>query len=137
MKHRATRLKTPGTERPCCGYTLMELLVVLAIVALLLSVAAPRYFQSLDTARDTILMENLARVRETIDRFHGDTGRYPESLEELVEQHYLRTLPMDPVTESQTGWIVIAPQPPDKGAVKDIRSAAPGAARNGQPYSAL
>ncbi|WP_194714298.1 type II secretion system protein [Noviherbaspirillum soli] len=119
------------------GYTLMELLVVLAIVALLLSVAAPRYFQSLDTARETILVENLARVRETIDRFHGDTGRYPESLEELVEQHYLRALPVDPVAESQTSWIVIAPEPSDKGAVKDIRSAAPGTARNGQAYSAL
>ena len=128
---------TRDTGKPGSGYTLMELLVVLAIVALLLSVAAPRYFQSLDTARDTILIENLARVRETIDRFHGDTGRYPESLEELVEQHYLRALPVDPVTESQTGWIVIAPQPPDKGAVRDIRSAAPGAARDGRPYSAL
>lgn len=137
MRRRATRPICHCMAQPCSGYTLMELLVVLAIVALLLSLAAPRYFQSLDTARETILVENLARVRETIDRFYGDTGRYPDSLEELVERRYLRALPIDPMTGSQTGWIIIAPQEPDKGLVRDLQSAAPGTARNGQPYSAL
>lgn len=137
VKRLTTKPMAPGKGKAHSAYTLMELLVVLAIVALLLSLATPRYLQSLDTARETILVENLARVRETIDRFHGDTGRYPESLQELVEQHYLRDLPVDPVAESQTSWTIIAPEPPDRGAVRDIRSAAPGAARNGQPYSAL
>jgi general secretion pathway protein G len=124
-------------RKPKNGFTLIELLVVLAIVALLLSLAMPRYFQSIDSSKDTILVENLRIVRETIDKFYGDTGRYPESLEELVEKKYLRSAPVDPITESTTTWRIIAPDNSSKGSVYDIKSGAPGSNRQGQAYAEL
>lgn len=117
------------------GFTLIELLVVLAIVALLVTIALPRYFNSIDTAKETILAENLRNTRETIDKFFGDTMRYPESLDELVEKKYLRALPVDPITESATTWIILPPESPEKGNVHDIRSGATGIGRNGKPFA--
>lgn len=116
------------------GFTLIELLVVLAIVALLLTLAVPRYFPSIDNARETILADNLRNTREVIDQFYADTGRYPDSLEQLVEKKYLRNVPVDPVTESSTTWIVVPPQEAGKGGVYSIKSGAPGNDRSGKPY---
>ena len=82
------------------GFTLIELLVVLSIIALLLSLAVPKYIHSVDVAKEAVLNENLHLVRETIDKFYGDKGRYPESLDELVNEKYLRALPFDPITGS-------------------------------------
>jgi general secretion pathway protein G len=117
------------------GFTLIELLVVLAIVALLLTLAVPRYFHSVDTARETVLVRNLATARDTIDKFYQDTGRYPDSLEELVEKKYLRSLPVDPITNSTTSWIIVPPGDDGKGSVYDLRSAAPGRGRTDIPFS--
>ena len=72
------------------GFTLIELLVVLGIIALLLTLAVPRFFPSIDGAKETILADNLRNTRQVIDQYRSDTGRYPESLEQLVEQRYLR-----------------------------------------------
>lgn len=119
------------------GFTLIELLVVLAIVALLLTLAVPRYFQSIDTAKETVLADNLRITRETIDKFYSDTGRYPESLEELVEKKYLRALPVDPITESATTWIIVPPEDADQGNVYGINSGAPGNTRDGKPFAEL
>jgi general secretion pathway protein G len=122
---------------PRRGFTLIELLIVLAIVALLLTLAVPRYFQGIDTARETILADNLRTTRETIEKFYSDTGRYPESLNELVEKKYLRALPVDPITESSTTWIIVAPDDVAKGNVYGINSGAPGNDRNGKPFASL
>lgn len=119
------------------GFTLIELLVVLAIVALLSTLAMPRYFQSIDTAKETILADNLRITRETIDKFYSDTGRYPESLDELVEKKYLRSLPSDPIAESSTAWIVIPPDGGSKGKVYNIKSSALGVAHTGVAYTEL
>lgn len=119
------------------GFTLIELLVVLAIVALLLTLAVPRYFQSIDASRETILVENLRITRETIDKFYGDTGRYPESLEELVDKKYLRAIPVDPITESTETWIIEPPDENAKGNVYNVKSGAPGITRTGKPFSEL
>ena len=118
------------------GFTLIELLVVLAIVSLLLTLAVPRYFHSVDTARETVLIENLSIARETIDKFFEDTGRYPDSLEELVEKKYLRALPFDPIVNSSTGWTIVPPDDTSKGRVYDLHSAAQGTGRTNVPYSA-
>lgn len=117
------------------GFTLIELLVVLGIIALLLTLAVPRYFPSFDSARDTILADNLRATRATIDQYYGDTGAYPDTLEQLVEKKYLRALPVDPITESATTWITVAPEEGYKGGVADIKSGAPGNDRHGKPYA--
>lgn len=117
------------------GFTLIELLVVLAIVALLLTLAVPRYFPTIDKTKETILADNLRNTRDVIDQFYADRGRYPESLEQLVEKKYLRSMPIDPITESSTTWIVVPPEDATKGNVYSIKSGAPGNDKHGKPYS--
>ncbi len=103
----------------------------MAIIASLLSIAAPRYFNHLDRAREAALRQTLVVVRDAIDKFHGDTGRYPAALDELVERRYLRTLPVDPVSETAQTWVLVPP--PGEGAgVWDLHS---GAGGEEQPYA--
>jgi general secretion pathway protein G len=118
------------------GFTLIELLVVLAIVALLLSVAAPRYFGSVEKSKEAVLKENLYVLRDAIDQYRADKGRYPASLEALVTDRYLRGVPVDPVTESAATWIAVAPAggAGEEGGVFDVRSGAEGRARDGTVY---
>ena len=117
------------------GFTLIELLVVLGIIALLLTLAVPRYFPTVDAAKETVLTDNLRNMRDVIDQFYADRGRYPDTLEQLVEKKYLRALPVDPVTDSSATWILVPPVDSSKGAIYSIRSGAPGNGRNGKPYS--
>lgn len=125
------------THRHFHGFTLIELLVVLSIVALLLSLALPRYFRSIDVSRETILKENLSITRKTIDQYFRDTGRYPNDLQELVTKRYLHALPVDPITESNGTWLPVAPSDPDMGRLYDLRSGAQGSTRDGTPFSSL
>lgn len=117
------------------GFTLIELLVVMSIVALLLTLAVPRYFQSIARANEAVLKENLMLIRDSLDKHYADTGSYPASLEDLVTKRYLRKLPLDPITESATTWIIIPPLVTGKGAVFDVKSGAEGESLNGEPYS--
>ena len=117
------------------GFTLIELLVVLSIIATLLTVALPNYFHSVDVAKEATLVENLRGMRETIDKFYGDTGQYPESIVQLVEKNYLRSLPVDPMTDSSDTWIVVPPPAGGKGKLFNIRSGAAGNNRWGKPYA--
>ena len=117
------------------GFTLIELLVVLGIIALLLTLAVPRFFPSIDKSRETILAENLRNTREIIGQYYSDTGRYPDSLEQLVEKKYLRALPVDPVADSNATWVLVPPDDATKGGVYTIRSGAPGNDRTGKPYA--
>ena len=117
------------------GFTLIELLVVLGIVALMLTLAVPRYFPSIDKSKEVVLADNLRNVRAVIDQYYGDTGRYPDTLDQLVEKKYLRALPVDPLTESSASWIIVAPDDGSKGGVYNIKSGAPGNDRSGKPYA--
>jgi general secretion pathway protein G len=119
------------------GFTLLELLVVLSILALLLTLAMPRYFKSIDVAKEQVLIENLRITRDAIDKFYSDTGRYPASLAELAEKKYLRTPPFDPVADSAERWTIVPPPPELEGDVYDLKSTAQGATRDGKPYSEL
>jgi len=119
------------------GFTLIELLIILAIIALLLTLSVPRYFSSVERSKEAVLVENLRLTRETIVKFYGDTGRYPDSLDQLVEKQYLRRLPLDPITGSAATWIIIAPAPGIQGEVYDIKSGAPGLDLNGQTFADL
>ena len=116
------------------GFTLIELLVVMAIIALLLTIAVPRYFHSTDRAKEAVLKEDLAQMRDAIDKYYGDRGRYPDSLDDLVQKKYLRRLPADPITGSEQTWLTQVPEESGKGAVADVRSGAPGAALDGTKY---
>jgi len=117
------------------GFTLIELLVVMSIIGLLLALSLPRYFNSLERAKEIALVENLKVLRSQIDRFYGDRGRYPNTLEELVEARYLRAVPVDPMTESSESWQLVAPA--EGPGVIDVHSGAEGSTRNGVPYVEL
>jgi general secretion pathway protein G len=116
------------------GFTLVELLVVMAIIATLLTLAVPRYFHSLQRSKEAVLKQDLATLRDSIDKFHGDTGAYPHALTVLVEKHYLRGIPVDPVAKTPDGWIVVSSDDPDDEGIKDVRSGAEGVGENGVPY---
>lgn len=105
------------------GFTLIELALVLALVALLLTIAVPRYFHTIDHGKLSVQRQNVAMLRDAIDKFHGDQGRYPDNLDELVQKKYLRQVPIDPVTE-RADWTVVPPQDTLQGGVFDVRSAA-------------
>ncbi|HEX7888788.1 MAG TPA: type II secretion system protein [Ramlibacter sp.] len=116
------------------GFTLIELLVVMAIIATLLALAAPRFFNSADNAREVALRHDLATLREAIDRHFADTGRYPDSLEDLAARKYVRSVVPDPITDSSKTWIPVPPENRELGAMADVRSGAPGKARDGSAY---
>jgi general secretion pathway protein G len=118
------------------GFTLIELLVVLAIIATLLTLAVPRYFSSVDKSKEAVLKENLFQMRDAIGKYYGDRGKYPESIESLATEKYLRRVPLDPITESATTWVVVPPEDPQKGGVYDVKSGAQGKGLDGTEYSA-
>jgi general secretion pathway protein G len=127
MNERRTRSK---------GFTLIELLIVLAIVGTLLTIAVPSYFASLDNAKETALRQSLSVMRTAIDHYKGDLGKYPDSLQTLVEAKYLRSLPADPITGAPDQWTVeTAADPGQPSGVKDVHSGAPGNAKDGTPYA--
>lgn len=129
-------LSTTCTERfKPAGFTLIELLVVMSIVSLLLTIAVPRYFTHVERAREVALRESLNVMRDSIDKFYGDTGKYPDSLEELVNKRYIRRIPIDPITDQATSWTIVAPPPPATGAVSDVKSGAIGNGIDGTPYN--
>jgi general secretion pathway protein G len=117
------------------GFTLIELLVVMAILATLLSLAAPRYFESVERGKEAALRTNLRLLREAIDKHRADTGRLPESLEALAQARYLRAVPSDPMTERVDSWIVVPMPDGTLLGVYDVRSGAPGMARDGTAFA--
>lgn len=113
------------------GFTLIELLVVMAIIATLLSIVAPRYFDSIEKAKEAVLRQNLIIMRDAIDQFYADFGKYPLDLEELVDRRYLRSIPIDPMTESNTTWIAMPSPNEDEEGVYDLHSGFNGRALDG------
>lgn len=117
------------------GFTLIELLVVLAVVAMLLSVVAPRYIRQEDKAKEAVLKENLAGLRLALDQYYGDTGHYPEQLDQLVQAHYLRKLPVDPLTNQAASWRLITLDQDGHRVIYDVKSAAVGNGMDGTAYN--
>lgn len=122
------------------GFTLVELLVVLAILALLLTLAMPRYFKNVERAKEATLRQDLNTIRDGIDKYYADNNKYPKSLDELVERQYINKLPIDPITESTSTWVVIPPETNAdgdtlEGDVFDVQSGASGKALDGTKYS--
>lgn len=113
------------------GFTLIELMVVLALVGALLSLALPRYVASVSRSSEVVLRQNLKATRQAIDQYHGDRGSYPRSLGELVQRGYLDQMPADPVAESSRRWLF---ELAADGGIRDLRSGAEGVASDGRPY---
>jgi general secretion pathway protein G len=107
------------------GFTLVELMVVLTVIALLLSVVVPDYVGRMRRAEEAVLKENLVVMRDALDKHYADAGKYPGSLDELVAKRYLRAIPQDPFTQAPS-WVPVPPSDPKKGGIYDVRSAAKG-----------
>jgi len=116
------------------GFTLIELLVVLAVLAILAGMIAPRYIERVDDARETVLKQDLVGLRTAIDQHFRDKSRYPETLEDLVTQRYIRSVPIDPITQRADSWVLVPPKDGSK-AVFDVHSGASGRAKDGSNYA--
>lgn len=103
------------------GFTLIELLVVFTLLALLLSIAVPRYLNVADSSRIKVRDQNMATLRDALDKFKADQGRYPGELEELVSKKYLRMIPLDPISGSNQ-WAVVRDSSSDATGVSDIEA---------------
>jgi len=122
------------------GFTLIELMIVMTILGILAAVAAPNIRVHSIRAREAVLMEDLYQIRQNIDAFYVDRARYPDSLDELVNERYLRALPRDPFTRSTDTWEVMPPESGTDGelapgGVFDVRSGSDQVGLNGIPYS--
>lgn len=113
------------------GFTLIEMLVVLSVIALLLSLVAPAYVSHIDRAQELTLRQNLKITRASIDQFRADRARDPADLAELVAEHYLRELPVDPVTDRNDTWVPAVVN----GGMRDLHSGAPGKGSDGTLYA--
>lgn len=116
------------------GFTLIELLVVMTIIGVLLTIAVPRYFRTVERSKETVLKHDLSVMRESIDKYFGDIGQYPETLATLAEKHYIRSVPVDPFTKSAETWVVLPSDDPDHPGVRDVHSGSPDSGFDGSPF---
>jgi general secretion pathway protein G len=129
-----------GRSRRQSGFTLVELLVVLAIISILASMAVVQYRNSIQLSKEAVLNTNLVRMRDAIDQYYADKGKYPASLDVLVSEHYLRKIPEDPFTKSETTWQTVPaePDPANPSAdpgIYDVKSGAQGQSLDGRNFS--
>jgi general secretion pathway protein G len=117
------------------GFTLIELLVVMAIIGTLLSIAVPRYFRSLERARETVLKHDLAILREAIDKYSSDLNKYPEKLSDLADHRYIRAVPVDPFTKLADSWTLVPSDDPDNPGIRDVHSGSEATASDGSPFA--
>ena len=117
------------------GFTLIEMLIVMAIIGTLLTIAVPRYFHSLEQARETVLRQDLAILREAIDKYYADRNEYPDTLQSLVEKRYVRSVPVDPFTKVADSWTLMPSEDPDHAGVRDVHSGSPANGTDGTPLA--
>ncbi|MBC7348383.1 MAG: type II secretion system protein [Candidatus Aminicenantes bacterium] len=124
------------------GFTLIEILIVLSIIGILLGLAVPQYQMSVKRAREAVLKENLFIMRKMIDQYYQDKHRYPPSLQSLVEENYLKTIPIDPITGSSETWVEVRQMPPvdeyipgENLGIVDVKSGSEAKALDGTFYN--
>ncbi|MGQ9800947.1 MAG: type II secretion system protein [Candidatus Saccharicenans sp.] len=124
------------------GFTLIEILIVLSIIGILLGLAVPQYQMSVKRAKEAVLKENLFIMRKMIDQYYQDKHKYPPSLQSLVEENYLKTIPIDPITGSSETWVEVRQMPPvdeyipgENLGIVDVKSGSEAKALDGTFYN--
>ena len=133
-------MRAGDKRRRAAGFTLVELLVVCAIIGILASVAVGNYRRSITKAKEAALQQDLYTMRTLINQYFADKGKYPMDLNALVEDKYLQQIPRDPITESAETWVTIAAEMTDEDiatepGIADVKSGAEGTALDGRAYS--
>ncbi|OFW13521.1 MAG: hypothetical protein A3H29_18910 [Acidobacteria bacterium RIFCSPLOWO2_02_FULL_67_21] len=129
-----------GRRRQCCGFTLIELMIVMSLIVILAGIGLSVHANSQTRAREAVLKENLFRMRDALDQYYADKNAYPPSLDDLVTQKYLRAVPVDPFTQSATTWQTIMSEidpanPSAQPGVFDVKSGSDRTAMDGTQYS--
>ena len=117
------------------GYTLIEMMIVISIISILATMALPSFQKSLVRAKETNLRRSLFIMRDTIDQYFADHGRYPGSLQDLETEKYIRQIPMDPFTGSPESWVTIPPEGFAEGNIYDVHSGSNKISLDGTPYN--
>ena len=139
-EHTASLLPSAYCRLPTgfSGFTLLELMIVITIVIILAAIALPQYQKSILAAREAVLREDLYNFRKLLDQFAADKGKLPQSLDELVSEHYMREMPVDPIT-GQADWTVVSGEDPNSTSgeqgVTDVKSSSGDTSSDGTPYS--
>src|SRR5438034_932962 len=135
------RPRVPASSRlpiPVGGFTLLELMIVISIIIILAAIALPQYQRTIMHARETVLRDDLFKLRSLLDQYAADKGKLPQSLDDLVTGGYMRELPVDPFT-GQKDWVVATGDDPNsttgEQGVTDIHSASTDVSSEGAPYS--
>lgn len=117
------------------GFTIIEMLTVIAIIGILATMAVPSFQRSVIRAKEASLRSSLFSLRDVLDQYYTDHGNYPPTLQELVEKRYIRNIPRDPFTRSSETWILIPPQDPELTGIWDVHSGSRKISLNGTPYN--
>jgi general secretion pathway protein G len=117
------------------GFTLIELLVVMSIIATLLLIAVPRYFHSVERSKEAVLRQDLSVMRDAIDKHYADLARYPDTLVDLVDRHYIRGIPIDPETKSKESWVLVLSEDEAVPGVRDVHSGSEATSSDGTVYA--
>lgn len=135
-----TRSIAPRVRERQDGFTLVELLIVIALISILAAMGVVQYRNSVQSTKEAVLKTDLFRMRDAIDQYYADKNKYPSSLDTLVSDGYMRKIPEDPITQSSTTWQTVPAEPDpanpsSEPGIYDVKSGAPGTSIQGSSYS--